>query len=113
MERSAVESAVGRGFIIELKSEGGYSNACHRRLGVIRQKLYKIGNSYFVPIPRQEVARLGLREGQLLELEIRPAQPAPAIAPEILEAFEASWARYEEENGPHSDESEPRGDSSP
>lgn len=73
---------------------------------MIRQKLYKIGNSYFVPIPRQEVARLGLREGQLLEVEIQPARSSPTIAPEILEAFEASWARYEE------DENGSRGDSS-
>lgn len=73
---------------------------------MIRQKLYKIGNSYFVPIPRQEVARLGLREGQLLELEIQPARSSPAIAPEILEAFEASWARYDE------GENEAGGDSS-
>ncbi len=64
---------------------------------MIRQKLYKMGNSYFVPIPRQEVARLGLVEGQLLELDIKPAQLSAPIPPEILEAFEETWARYEDE----------------
>ncbi|HLI26060.1 MAG TPA: hypothetical protein VKZ60_03260 [Chloroflexota bacterium] len=63
---------------------------------MIRQRLYKLGNSYFVPIPRQEVARLGLTEGQLLELDIKPARFAARIPPEILEAFEESWARYDD-----------------
>jgi hypothetical protein len=67
---------------------------------MIRQRLYKLGNSYFVPIPRQEVARLGLTEGQLLELDIKPAPPQGTIPPPILEAFEESWARYEDDDTP-------------
>lgn len=67
---------------------------------MIRQRLYKLGNSYFVPIPRQEVARLGLTEGQLLEVDIKPASPGAAIPPSILEAFEESWARYEDDEPP-------------
>jgi hypothetical protein len=46
------------------------------------------------------VARLGLTEGQLLEVDIKPASPGAAIPPSILEAFEESWARYEDDEPP-------------
>ncbi len=62
---------------------------------MIRQKLRKVGNSYVVTIPKDEVERRGLREGQLLAVEIQPLEVRPMLAPDLREAFEASWARNE------------------
>ena len=62
---------------------------------VIQQKLRKVGNSYVVTIPKEEVRRRGLREGQLLAVEIQPLEVRPTLRPELQEAFEESWARHE------------------
>ena len=60
------------------------------------KKLRKVGNSYVVTIPRDEVERRGLVEGQLLAIEIQPVEIVPLMSPEVLKAFEESWARNEE-----------------
>ena len=62
---------------------------------MIQQKLRKVGNSYVVTIPKDEVERKGLREGQLLAVEVQPVETYPMLRPELREAFEASWARSE------------------
>lgn len=62
---------------------------------MIQQQLRKVGNSYVVTVPREEVERLGLREGQLLGVEITPLEVRPVLRPELREAFEASWERNE------------------
>ncbi len=62
---------------------------------MIQQKLRKVGNSYVVTIPKEEVERKGLREGQLLAVDVQPLETYPALRPELREAFEASWARSE------------------
>jgi putative addiction module antidote len=62
---------------------------------MIQQKLRKVGNSYVVTIPRDEVERLGLTEGQLLAVEVQPIEMRPVMRPEVREAFEASWKRSE------------------
>ncbi|MBI3980115.1 MAG: hypothetical protein HY331_18225 [Chloroflexi bacterium] len=62
---------------------------------MIQQKLRKVGNSYVVTIPKEEVERRGLREGQLLAVQIAPLEVRPALTPELREAFEASWRRNE------------------
>jgi len=63
---------------------------------VIQQRMRKVGNSFVVTIPKDEVERLGLREGQLLGVEITPLEVRPVMRPEVREAFEASWERNEE-----------------
>jgi putative addiction module antidote len=63
---------------------------------MFQQKLRRVGNSYVVTIPREEVARLGLREGQLLHIELTPLEVRPVVSPELREAFEASWQRHEQ-----------------
>lgn len=63
---------------------------------MIQQKLRKVGNSYVVTIPKDEVERRGLREGQLLAIEVEPLEVVPMMSPEVLKAFEESWARNEE-----------------
>ena len=40
---------------------------------MIWQKLRKAGNSYVVTIPKREVERMNLHEGQLLSIEILAA----------------------------------------
>jgi antitoxin component of MazEF toxin-antitoxin module len=62
---------------------------------VIQQKLRKVGNSYVVTIPRSEVERKGLQEGQLVAVEVQALETYPTLRPELREAFEASWARSE------------------
>ncbi len=63
---------------------------------MIQQKLRKVGNSYVVTIPKDEVQRRGLREGQLLAVDVQPLEVYPALRPELREAFEESWARSEQ-----------------
>lgn len=62
---------------------------------MIQQKLRKVGNSYVVTIPREEVERRGLIEGQLLAVEVQPIELRPVMRPEVREAFEESWKRSE------------------
>lgn len=63
---------------------------------MIWQKLRKVGNSYVVTIPREEIERQHLEEGQLVSLEIRPAEIRPAISPDLRKAFEESWQQNEQ-----------------
>jgi len=63
---------------------------------MIQQKLRKVGNSFVVTIPKDEVERRGLREGQLLAIEVEPVEVVPMMSPEVLKAFEESWERNEE-----------------
>lgn len=62
---------------------------------MIWQKLRKAGNEYMLTIPEEEVERLDLREGQLLAIEIHPAEIWPIMSPEVRKAFEESWQRNE------------------
>lgn len=62
---------------------------------MIQQKLRKVGNTYVVTIPKDEVERRGLSVGQLLAVEIQPLEVRPALSPELREAFEESWRQNE------------------
>lgn len=48
-------------------------------------KLRKSGNSFIVTVPRDEVERLGLEEGQLVSVDVRPMEVRPALSPELRE----------------------------
>lgn len=63
---------------------------------MIQQKLRKVGNSYVVTIPKDEVERLGIEEGALLQVEVHPLEVQPMMTRELREAFEESWTRNEE-----------------
>ena len=63
---------------------------------MITQKLRKVGNSYVVTIPKEEVERQQLTEGQLLTIEIQPAEVRPVMSEEVRKAFERSWERHED-----------------
>jgi antitoxin component of MazEF toxin-antitoxin module len=62
---------------------------------MIWQKLRKVGNSYVVTIPKEEVERQNLREGQLLAIEVQPVEIRPVLSPDLRKAFEESWQRNE------------------
>lgn len=62
---------------------------------MIQQKLRKVGNSYVVTIPKREVERRGLREGQLLAVQVEPLEVRPVLPPDMREAFEESWREDE------------------
>ena len=60
---------------------------------MITGKLRKSGNSLIVTVPRDEIERLGLVEGQMVTVEVHPVEVRPALTPDLREAFEASWER--------------------
>ncbi len=62
---------------------------------MILQKLRKVGNSFVVTIPKEEIERQNLREGQLLAVEVVPAGVRPMLLPALREAFEKSWKHNE------------------
>jgi putative addiction module antidote len=55
---------------------------------MIAQQLRKVGNSYVVTIPKDEVERRGWQEGQLLALQLTELQVRPILRPELQEIVE-------------------------
>jgi putative addiction module antidote len=53
-------------------------------------KVRRVGNSYVVTIPREEMERLQLHEGDTVSLEVRKLTLKPEMAPDVRAAFE--WA---------------------
>lgn len=62
---------------------------------MIQQKIRKVGNSYVVTIPKAEVVRRNLREGQLVSVEIQPLEVRLTMAADVAKAFEESWREAE------------------
>lgn len=62
---------------------------------MITQKLRRVGNSYVVTIPREEVERQNLQEGDLVGVEVRKMQFWPELSPEVREAYERTWSAHE------------------
>ncbi|MCA1669702.1 MAG: AbrB/MazE/SpoVT family DNA-binding domain-containing protein [Thermomicrobia bacterium] len=62
---------------------------------MIAQKLRRSGNSYIVTIPREEVERQGLTEGEMVVIEVRAAEIRPKLRPELRPLSEKSWQRHE------------------
>ena len=58
------------------------------------QKIRKTGNSYVVTIPKEEMARQNLREGDLVVFEVRKASLMVEMDPEVRAAFERSLELY-------------------
>jgi antitoxin component of MazEF toxin-antitoxin module len=50
---------------------------------VITQQLRKVGNSYVVTVPKEEVERRGWQEGQLLALQLTELEVRPILRPEL------------------------------
>jgi len=62
---------------------------------MIVQKLRKVGNSFVVTVPREEVEARGLREGDMVAIDVRAVELRPVLPAEIRKAFEESWKRNE------------------
>jgi antitoxin component of MazEF toxin-antitoxin module len=62
---------------------------------MITAKLRKVGNSYVVTVPREEIERKQLREGQLVALELNGVEMRPVLAPDLREAFEIEFKNGE------------------
>ena len=52
---------------------------------MITQQIRKSGNSYIVTIPKDEVERLQLREGQMVAIDVTPMELKPMLRPELAE----------------------------
>lgn len=52
---------------------------------MIVQQIRKSGNSYIVTIPKDEVERLQLREGQMVAIDVTPMELKPALRPELAD----------------------------
>lgn len=63
---------------------------------VLTQRLRRAGNSYVVTIPPEEVERLGLSEGEMVGIEVRKLSIRPLLSPELQQAAERSWEKYED-----------------
>ena len=63
---------------------------------MVTGKLRRSGNSFIVTVPREEVERLGLVEGQTVAVEVRPAEIRPVLTPELREAFDIEFRRGQE-----------------
>ena len=59
-------------------------------------KLRRGGNSFIVTIPREEIERLGLEGGQLVSVDVRPAEVRSVLAADLREAFEIEFQRGRE-----------------
>ena len=63
---------------------------------MITQQLRKVGNSYVVTVPKDEVERRGWQEGQLLALQLTALEVRPVLGDDLREAIEERWDRNEE-----------------
>jgi antitoxin component of MazEF toxin-antitoxin module len=60
---------------------------------MIQQQIRKSGNSYVVTIPKSEMERLGLREGQMVALDLTPLEVKPMLRPEIAKILDRTTER--------------------
>ena len=64
---------------------------------MLMQKLRKSGNSLVVTIPKEELERLDLHEGDTVSLELRKVTHQIELSPAVRTAFERSWEMYKED----------------
>ena len=56
-------------------------------------KLRKSGNSYIVTVPREEMERLGLQEGQMVAVEVHPVDMKRRLPKDLQQAFDVEFER--------------------
>jgi hypothetical protein len=61
---------------------------------VFRQQLRKVGDSFVLAIPDDEVARLGLEEDQVVEVSLEIVDGV-ALPPDLQVALDRLWPRLE------------------
>ncbi len=57
---------------------------------MLMQKVRKSGNSYVVTIPKDEMERQGLHEGDVVALDVRKVEYRVQMDPDVRAAFERS-----------------------
>lgn len=60
------------------------------------QKVWKTGNSFVVTIPRDEIERQGIAEGELLEVTVHKVELRRALTPAMRAALEESLTEDQE-----------------
>ena len=63
---------------------------------MITQQLRKVGNSYVVTVPKDEVERRGWQEGQLLALQLTELEVRPILRPELQEIVDELLDEHED-----------------
>lgn len=71
------------------------THIARKRMRMIQQKLRRQGNSLVVTIPKEEIERLNLHEGQTLLIDVQPLELRPVLSPELRAVFEESWQENE------------------
>jgi antitoxin component of MazEF toxin-antitoxin module len=62
---------------------------------MITQQLRKVGNSHVVTIPKSELERLDIKDGDLLSISINKLELTPVLAPELQEILDADLPNLE------------------
>ena len=62
---------------------------------IITCKLRRSGNSFIVTVPKEEVERLQLREGQTVSVEVRPVEVRPVLSPRLRAIIDDIYPRAE------------------
>ena len=60
---------------------------------MITQQLRKVGNSFVVTVPKEEVERRGWHAGQLLALQLTELEVRPVLGDDLREAIDERWDR--------------------
>jgi antitoxin component of MazEF toxin-antitoxin module len=60
-----------------------YASGQHKEKPMVTAKLRKSGNSFIVTVPREEVNRLQLQEGQLVAVEVHAVELHPVLSPDL------------------------------
>jgi antitoxin component of MazEF toxin-antitoxin module len=63
---------------------------------MITQQLRKVGNSYVVTVPKEEVERRGWQEGQLLALQLTELEVRPILRAELREIVDGLLDEHED-----------------
>ena len=64
---------------------------------MVMQKVRRSGNSYVVTIPKDEMERLSLHEGDMVSLDVRKVEYRVQMDPDVRAAFEHSLKMHKED----------------
>ena len=63
---------------------------------MITQQLRKVGNSYVVTVPKDEVEQRGWQEGQLLAIQLTALELRPVLRPELQKIVDELLDEHED-----------------
>jgi antitoxin component of MazEF toxin-antitoxin module len=62
---------------------------------MVTAKLRRSGNSFIVTVPRDEVERLQLHEGQLVAVDVHAVEVRPVLSPALQALFDEIFPEIE------------------